>query len=164
MTDRLIPLTKGYSATISGHRWGELSRFTWAVTDDKGHGRRYAFRYASAAERKAGAPRRIKMHRHILQAPQGMAVDHRNHDGLDNRDENIRLCTHADNKRNVRHLRGTSRFKGVYWEPRRRCWASSITRDRQFWLGYFDDEEDAATVYNVAAQLFYGEFAHLNTI
>lgn len=32
------------------------------------------------------------------------------------------------------------------------------------WLGYFDDEDDAAIAYNLASMKYHGEFAVLNTV
>ena len=43
----------------------------------------------------------VKMHRLILDvADPGKVVDHINHNKLDNRKENLRICTQADNTRN----------------------------------------------------------------
>lgn len=43
---------------------------------------------------------KILMHREIMNAPKDMQVDHINGDGLDNRRENLRVCTNAENGRN----------------------------------------------------------------
>lgn len=42
----------------------------------------------------------IKMHRIILNCPKDMVVDHINHDGLDNRKDNLRICTRRENSNN----------------------------------------------------------------
>lgn len=107
------------------------------------------------------------MHRFLLDAPRGMDVDHINHDGLDNRRANLRLCTRADNIRNGRkHRNGkTSRFKGVSWSGWHHTWrATLMLRRRQLFLGYFANEIDAAHAYNRAAEANFGEFACLNVI
>ncbi len=44
--------------------------------------------------------RTIYLHRFVLNAPQGVYVDHINHDTLDNRRSNLRLCTNQENNAN----------------------------------------------------------------
>ena len=58
--------------------------------------------------------RKLLIHRIVLDAPAGMDVDHINGDPLDNRKENLRICTRSENCRN-RKVRNTSKsgFKGV---------------------------------------------------
>ena len=58
--------------------------------------------------------RRKAIHRVVMNAPPGMDVDHINGDPLDNRKENLRVCTHRDNIRNSNTRRDSaSGFKGV---------------------------------------------------
>lgn len=85
-------------------------------------------------------------------------VDHRNGDGLDNRDENLRRCSVQQNNQNRRRRSdNTSGFRGVCRRDGR--WRVKIQNDI---LGYFDSAEEAARVYDVAASARYGEFARLN--
>lgn len=107
------------------------------------------------------------LRRLVLGAPKGMHVDHRNHNGLDNRRENLRLATHTENMRNRRkaHLiASSSDYKGSRWT--RFCpkpWHSSISvNGRTVSLGYFATDEEAAIAYDRAAVKHYGEFACLN--
>ena len=54
------------------------------------------------------------MHRRILNAPDGVQVDHINHNTLDNRRSNLRLCSLAQNQMNrKRASNNTSGYKGV---------------------------------------------------
>jgi len=59
-------------------------------------------------------PRDILMHRVVMNAPEGMDVDHISGDPLDNRKENLRICTRSENCRN-KNVRADSKsgYKGV---------------------------------------------------
>jgi len=77
--------------------------------------------YAAASTKivdEAGVSGRstLLMHRLILSAPAGKEVDHWNHDGLDNRRENLRVVTHAKNMENRRGANANSStgIRGVY--------------------------------------------------
>jgi len=105
----------------------------------------------------------VSMHRLIMNPPPGMIVDHISGNRHDNRRSNLRICTPAENLRNARKGRGTSRFKGVFWNAQRRKWGASIHRDgKNIWLGHFTDEVEAARAYDRAARELFGPFAYLN--
>ena len=104
------------------------------------------------------------MHRQITNAPDHRVVDHIDHDGLNNRKRNLRLCTFAENCRNTRRTApSTSKYKGVHWNKRRKKWAASIRFDNKtYHLGCFDSELAAALAYDQAAKKYHGAFASLN--
>lgn len=126
--------------------------------------------YASRNEWISGVPRRkanhtIIMHREIMGTPDGMETDHINGNGLDNRKSNLRICTKSRNMHNQQKTRGSSRYKGVYWNKHAHKWHSSVTLGKQrFYLGIYNSEEDAALAYNNKAKEIFGEFARLNNI
>ncbi len=97
--------------------------------------------------------------------PKGNVVDHKNRNRLDNRRSNLRLCTVKDNNRNVSKVKGSSRYKGVYWKSNRNKWSSQIkVEGKLIYLGLFENENDAAIKYNEAAKIHHKEFASLNVI
>ncbi len=105
------------------------------------------------------------MHRFIVSAPDGLDVDHRNHNGLDNRRENLRVCEHVHNMRNMLpHSTGhSSTFKGVGFHKKRAKWRAFIRLNgREEHLGLFVSEIEAARAYDAAALAAWGEFAWLN--
>lgn len=106
------------------------------------------------------------MHRVILglKPNDPRQVDHRNHNGLDNRKENLRLATHAQNMAN-RRRNGShqNQFKRVAMDRGR--WVAKITVNRRsLCLGGFATPEEAAMRYNVAARKYFGEFACFNQV
>lgn len=112
----------------------------------------------------AHAAGNVLLHRFLLCEPPCL-VDHINGDGLDNRRQNLRLCTHTDNMRNIRKTlsRTSSSFKGVSWITRDRRWRAAIMVNRiRLVLGHFHDESDAAMAYDAAARHHFGKFARLN--
>lgn len=91
--------------------------------------------------------------------PRGVFIDHINCDGSDNRIENLRLATRAENARNARRSkRNKSGVKGVH--ARFGKFIAEITVDRKkTYLGMFDSIEEAAIARARAAKEMHGEFA-----
>jgi len=111
-------------------------------------------------------PKTIRMHRMITKAPKGKIVDHKNHNTLDNRKENLRICEHKNNMHNSRRqVNCTSKYKGVYYNKWQNTYTCQIKLNgKSMHLGNFESEIDAALVYNGAAKCLHGEFAYLNNI
>lgn len=107
------------------------------------------------------------MHRFLNGNKPGIHVDHKNGNGLDNRRENLRSCSNAENRRNMRVCRGVSKFKGVAKAPGNtgRPWASYINFEgKKISLGSYETEVEAARAYNHAALQYHQDFAFLNVI
>jgi len=82
------------------------------------------------------------LHRYLLGAPDTLEVDHIDGNGLNNRRENLRLVTRAQNNQNVA-VKGREQLRGVYLAKNNK-WTAMVTHDRkQFHLGTFDTEEEA---------------------
>jgi len=146
-----IPLTRGKFALVDDGDFGWLDQWKWHYTH-----------YGYAARRNS-RKEIVLMHRLILCAPRGMEVDHKNCDRLDNRRENIRLCTRGQNNANRERGRGRSVYKGVWQRSDSKRWASEIKYGGiKHCLGTYDMEEDAATAYDKAAKELFGEFARVN--
>ena len=106
----------------------------------------------------------LSMHRVILGTKPGEFVDHINHDRLDNRRSNLRICTRQQNSRNMsRHKKNSSQYKGVSRFRDKNKWDAHIRlNDAQYHLGRFSNEADAAKAYDAAAKEHFGEYACLN--
>lgn len=91
-------------------------------------------------------------------------LDHADGDRANNKWENLREATNAENQKNRRSLKGSrSKYLGVSWGKSNRAWQAQITVDgRRQHLGYFASEIEAAGAYDVAARQHFGEFANPN--
>jgi len=152
-----ITLTQGKVALIDDLDYGIIQNHKWYATN---RGNTY---YAVA--RPKGKPP-IYMHRMILGLVPGdtRETDHINHNGLDNRRENIRACSLSENHRNRVSLVGkTSNFLGVSWDKTRRKWTAHIEASgEQKNLGRFSFEVLAALAHDFAALRYHREFANFN--
>lgn len=90
-------------------------------------------------------------------------IDHVNGDRSDNRIENLRLATAAQNGMNSRRPSGnTSGHKGVCYYKARDSWISYITANgKRHHLGYFKSKRAAIEAYSDAAKRLHGQFARI---
>lgn len=118
--------------------------------------------YAMRDARRAGRHTVEYLHRLLLGAPRGVAVDHIDGNGLNNLRDNLRLCSLSENNGNSqRRSDNTSGFKGVSWHRGRGKWQASISlAGRDKYLGLFDTQGAAHEAYKAAATKMFGEFAN----
>ena len=155
---RKIKLTQGKIALVDDEDYERVNQYKW-----------YASSYPYAQRKKDKSTQ--SMHRFILElSDPKISVDHINHNGLDNRRENMRICSQSENLRNRNKSENlSSKYKGVYFSRHAQKFKAQIQWKKNKkhiskYLGYFDSEESAAIAYNVAAKKYFGEFAKLNEI
>lgn len=83
----------------------------------------------------------LRLHRLIMNCPEGLVVDHLNGDKLDCRKSNMRVCTQKENAQN-RH--GT---KGYCYDKTKKKWV--VYYKNNFW-GRYNTEEEAKRAYQLA--------------
>ena len=92
--------------------------------------------------------------------PVDRQIDHINWIESDNRIENLRLATPAENTKNTRARSGTSSKKGVYFDKSKSKWKAQYQLNgKRKHIGYFKREQDAVEAFNYIAVPAYGEFA-----
>lgn len=102
----------------------------------------------------------IQLHRELFNPEdiEGKVVDHINGNPLDNRRQNLRVCTVGENNRNNRgRSQGTSGVTGVSCYNNK--WKARIKINRKdIHLGVFDNKEDAIKARKEAEVKYFGEF------
>lgn len=154
MTHREIRLTNGQIALVDEEDFDLISSFSWWPRP-KGN-TTYATRGLWKNNKQVGL---IRMHRLIMNPPEGMVVDHINGNGLDNRKSNLRICTPSTNQRNRRghrngRLLGTFEIK----DSKKNSWGAQIGiggKKPQIYLGSYPTQEFAheAVLLALALQL-----------
>lgn len=156
---REITLTKGQFAIVDAVDYEYLMRWKWYA---RRH--RNTF-YAERPEKLEGGGTRVfKMHRVLIQAPDGVLVDHRNRCGLDNRRVNLRLADSSQNgaNRDYSWRRRGNMYRGVYLRRSGRWTATVRHRGVLHCAGTYDTAEQAAVAFDGLAAKLHGDFAMLN--
>lgn len=150
---RRIKLTHGAYAFIDDEDFNKLSKNRWHLTVGG---------YVRSAQ-TGNNSKKILMHREIMGAKKGQFIDHINGNPLDNRKENLRFCTHAENRLNNKMpITNSTGFKGIYFQDNK--WTVRIkVRHKQIYLGRYSSKLDAAKAYQLAAHNLLGAFARGNT-
>ena len=152
---KLIPLTQGKFAIVDDADFDALNAHRWCA--DK-------TRTGDFKARRWTPQGSIYMHREVLGLEDGKILcDHINHNGLDNRRENIRAVTNQQNSWNKRGaLRGSmTGIRGVYLKRPGKWLASIKVNGVSKHLGYFDNIEDAKEAYAAGNRKYFGEFGGL---
>ena len=147
-----IKLNKGYVAKVDDSDFEAISKFKWYITND-----RKQLPYAQTGMNY----KKIRMHRHLLNAPPQMDVDHINGDTLDNRRCNLRICTHAENVRNSKISKNNvSGVTGVAFHKKYKKWVAYIDCFGKKHLGASQDFNEAVRMRKEGEKKYFGEFVN----
>lgn len=157
-----IVLTKGYVTVVDDENFERLSQHKWTAMVTGQHIKRvYAYRREGWDQSQRRWKRLILMHREIMNAPDGMDVDHENGDTLHNLKQNLRCGTRSQNLANSRRAICGTGFRGVTLTRRgERAPYRAMCRNK--YLGSYFDKIEAAKAYDAAAIKEFGIFAKLN--
>jgi hypothetical protein len=156
-----IKLTNGGVALVDDEDFDDLNKHKWFSHKERNTA--YAWRNEKKGFRQYG---KVKMHRQILNPKKSEHVDHINGNGLDNRRDNIRVCTAQQNQMNRHnHSSHSSIYKGVSYHKQNDRWRALIhLNGKPISLGCYSTPEAAAIAYNEKAIELFGEFARPNVI
>ncbi len=155
----IIWLTQGKYAIVDNCDYDWIMQWKWHFNGG----------YAVRNEVKNRQPlKRFIMHREINNTPSGMLTDHINRVKLDNRRENLRSVTKAQNQMNkakgiTNRQNAHSKYKGIQMFRLKTRIAWVVYLNRQY-IGFYKTEIEAAKAYNEAALAKYGEYACLNPV
>lgn len=103
----------------------------------------------------------VKLHRLLLglENPRTLA-DHINHNRLDNRRSNLRICTPQENARN----KGGKVIRGIRKTPNGKYSARIVFERKEIYLGRFGTLDEAIQARHEAENKYHGEFAFHKSI
>lgn len=102
------------------------------------------------------------LHRLIMYCKNdNLVVDHINHNGLDNRKCNLRICTPQENNINISiPTTNTTGIIGLFYDNKYDKWTPNIGLNGQvLFLGRYDNKEDAIKERLKAEVVYFGEYA-----
>lgn len=148
-------LGEKFETIISIASFELIKKYSWSYSP-KG--------YAVTSVRTNNKKRVVPLHYILFSKKEGMQIDHINQNKLDNRIENLRYCTHAQNKQNCKKFKNSFlKYKGVTYNKLHNRYSSHIiSNGKDYWLGRFYTAEKAAYIYDLAALLLHKDFACLN--
>src|SRR3972149_7546049 len=146
---KLIPLTQGKFAMVDDEDYEWLNQWKWHY-----HSKGYAARSVKISKRV----KLILMHRIIIKNCDSFLIDHIDRNRLNNKKENLRICTRSENYFNaIKHFDNRRGFKGVNFNLRHKKWYARIQfYKKRLWLGHYTTKEGAARAYNKAALKYHG--------
>jgi hypothetical protein len=135
------------------HRWVIWERNNYAVV-----------RTNLRVDEKIGV-RTPYLHRWLLNVDYECAVDHINHNTLDNRKCNLRITNdlHNTQNRKSKNKNNKSGYRNVMWDKKRKRWSIILSINKKpKYLDSFDDVHEAGRYAEEMRQKYYGEFAGKN--
>ena len=97
---RKIFIGEGRFAIVEPRDYYRLNNFHWYASGEDDS--IYALRTVISPDKKT---KTVRMHREIMNAPDGLLVDHINRNPLDNRRANLRLATYSQNMQMISIIR-----------------------------------------------------------
>ena len=151
-----IRLTQGKYAIVDDKDYARVKDLNWCFNNG------YAL-HTYWPDGAKGKCRGVHLHTLIMNPPEGMVCDHIDFNGLDNRRDNLRLLTRADNSRRRRASRlSVSGIRGVSWINFRNKWKVVARVDKKWmFFGYFLFREDAIKKHNEIEKKYRGKLAVL---
>ncbi len=156
---KTISLTQGQFTIVDDEDFIQFGALKWHVQRAI-DGMFYAIRKKNGEH--------VRLHREIMGVPptsisgKRVTVDHINHDSLDNRRSNLRVCTDGQNckNRDQSKCHSSSGIVGVHKNAASGKWVARLGVDwGKVYIGSFDNKEDAGKAIQEARHKYHGEYA-----
>jgi len=130
-----------------------VSQYQWHIEKSRNN-----LKYAQTIIGKRPNKRTMRLHRLILSSLE--QIDHINHNGLDNRRVNLRICTNAENNRNKQSNRNPkSGHTGIRYNEKTDSYYVRIMVDKkEISLGHYKTLDEAIAARTAGEIRYFGEF------
>lgn len=139
--------------------YDKIKEYCWNVKYDN---------YVETNTRKLveGTNKTLSLHRVVMGVKdKNTHVDHINHKPNDNRKENLRVVTRAQNQANAKiRCDNTSGTKGVYYCNTRHKWIAAIQVNNKQHTKSFKSKDDAITYRKYLEDVYQKEYSYQNSI
>lgn len=138
--------------TIDKEDFDKIRIYQWHIENS-----RPSIQYAQASIPKGT----IRLHKLII--PSDFQIDHINHNGLDNRKCNLRICTNAENNRNKRFERNPrSGYTGIRYNSKTESYYVRImVNKKEISLGAYKSIEEAIEARKKGEEKYFGNFKYI---
>ena len=155
-----IKLSQGQKAVVNDDLFKFLSQWKWYAHWDKRTKSYYAIRKIGPAILR----KTIKMERVVANTPDGKITDHRNHNTLDNRRENLRNVTQSRNRMNSRnHSDGSVGEKNIFPSRNGFCVRFRNKHGKTIFRQQCGTLEESIEIRNKIQEKLQGEFGYKKT-
>lgn len=137
-----IPHTEDYF-TINIDDWNQVKQYSWYLKNPG---------YISATIND----KTIYLHRFLMNAQKGDIIDHVDRNKMNNTRSNLRLSDYYKNAWNSEGY-GKTKVKGVMLTKEKKYMVRIMRNYQSFYLGTFDNIEDAKNAYIIKALEFHDE-------
>lgn len=158
-TSKIYLANTGNYTKVSPEHFEILNKDEWTEGDDG-----YVIRNKPPAD-KTHKSTHLRLGRIVMEMVLGRLLtdeemaEHINRRPLDNRIENLRLCSYSQNNRNrskTTSIKRTSDFLGIDWHEQSKMWRARLQLNKEpLFIGLFNDEIDAARMYNKFAKMYH---------
>lgn len=150
---------------ISKEHLNNVLEYNWYLSKDN-----YPMTHGEVGGRSWSAGWKIHNFLHKDKQMKNLVVDHINRNRLDNRKENLRICTAKENSYNTSKRKNkngsSSKYKGVSAQKSKNGiikWTATVTKDGVTTkIKNIESEIEAAKMYDLMAEELFGEFAGKN--